>query len=166
MRPKPPSLTPVPGQPMAYRLGLGEVYFGPKEAHIHTLLGSCVSVVLQHEDNMGVCHFVNAGEPKVQSLKPYWFSGPALRHMLAAFRAIGVLPHALKAELYGGGTPNQAAGQMSSVGEANVQAAREWLSAHHIALVKQDVGGAVSRRLTVHLGKGQCVSTPVQSRVA
>ncbi|MEM7349662.1 MAG: chemotaxis protein CheD [Acidobacteriota bacterium] len=129
--------------------------FTSSEAHVvTTVLGSCVAVCLWDGRLRagGVNHYVlpHWTADGVSSLR---FGRVAIEQLLAQMTALGGLRADLRAKVFGGAglIANPAGG---SLGDRNIQVAREVLQAERIPIVAEDVGGRCGRKLIFHTDSG------------
>lgn len=140
-------------------LNPGEFWFGHGRVRLHTLLGSCVAVVLWHERRRvgGMCHFMlpDRGAPDL--------AAPNAKYADEAFilfdRQIQrYSTHAkdYKAWLYGGGNmfPDLSGPASLNIGLRNIERARQLLSLRDIRTVSEHVGGHGHRKLVADIWSG------------
>lgn len=135
----------------------GDWYFGSAYEKLHTVLGSCVALTAWHAGYRvgGMCHYLLPLAPAKKSAKvgDCRYANYALTQMKASMQAYAPL-HDFQISLFGGGdmfsynTPR-------SIGRDNIAYARQWLAKEKIQLSKADVGGAISRSLSLMLGSGE-----------
>lgn len=135
--------------PSITELHPGDVVLGVRGDHLHTLLGSCVAVVLTDpRRTVGVmCHIVHAGEGPQNVPASTAYAAPAMRAMADLLLAQGLVPSMCEAYVFGGG--NMFPGLISgpSVGDHNVERVLSTLIAQQIKILNVDTGGPVYRRL-------------------
>lgn len=132
----------------------GYVYFSKKAALLRAVVGSCVVVCLWDKQKKcgGMNHFIKpAAQAKEEATPVYGNAGiVALVKMMeeAGCDAENVVAHIL-----GGGAPE---GELSpTLGERNVAAAREALRRKRIAILAEDTGGPIGRKIAFDTGTGE-----------
>lgn len=134
----------------------GEWYFGNEYERVHTVLGSCVALTAWHPQLKlgGMCHYLLSAPPKERAASPDGrYAGFALQQMKLAMLAFAE-PAQYQLGLFGGGdmfayhTP-------TSIGADNIQFAQLWLARENLRLLHADVGGSVSRSLTIVMSTGE-----------
>ncbi len=146
-----------------YRVHPGEVAFAEQGEQLDTLLGSCVSVILTDSRRTfgAMCHIVHASE----SVKPVQCCshGPqaldALDEMLIAR---GITPSKCVAYVYGGGNMFPGHYSRRHVGEVNATWVLDALAERQIAVIHEDLGGGVYRRLRWTVGPDEPEATSVK----
>ncbi|WP_260954600.1 chemotaxis protein CheD [Pseudomonas citri] len=138
----------------------GELYFGDRHTRIHTLLGSCVSLVCWHPTRLigGMCHFMLPTRPHLPAggLNGR-YGDEAIELMLRQARRHGISPMEFRIHLFGGGNMFPAIDRQKDnrVGRKNVDAARQLLLAHGLNCSGAHVEGAGHRSLIFDLWNGQ-----------
>lgn len=143
----------------------GDLYFGSGEIQLITLLGSCVSVLLWHEQRRlgGMCHVML---PTRAAIKAGQLEGryadEAIALLRQAIHTAKTFPDEYQVMLFGGGNmfPTSTSIQVN-VGERNIRAARSLLQTHGFALTRSEVGGVGYRRLRFDLATGRVGCTLV-----
>lgn len=145
-------------------LHAGDYYFGNAQAQIHTLLGSCISIVLWHPEKKigGMCHYAlpYRFERNDNRLNPRFADD-----CLALFERSAKRNHTnlseFKAKIFGGGNMYEKAireGEVDPnrrpVGEKNVEAAFELLSQRNIPIQVAHVGEFGHRRIIFDIETG------------
>ncbi|MBF0147422.1 MAG: chemotaxis protein CheD [Magnetococcales bacterium] len=146
----------------------GEMYLGVKPVEVHTVLGSCVSVVLFHpQRRMGAmchgklpsrkCDHPACGLKICRAMGD--FVSCSLRFMLSWFDLMGVSRKELEVKLFGGAMmfmlDNQPRERSIAVGKRNVETAMDLIRGERLHLVASDVGGPWGRRIVFHAGTGE-----------
>lgn len=140
----------------------GELYFGTAYAHIRTLLGSCVALTAWHPKLKvgGLCHYLltepkqkNASTQGKISARDYRYAQNALLEMRLAMLRVSN-PKEFQIGLFGGGDMFAYSGP-TSIGSDNIAYAREWLIQEDLKPYRVDVGGAISRSLTMVMTSGE-----------
>lgn len=134
----------------------GEWYFGTEYERLHTVLGSCVALTAWHPRLKlgGLCHYLLAkpAEPKLTA-RDCRYAGNALEQMKLAMMAFAD-PAEFELGLYGGGDMF-AFSSPTSIGADNIQFARTWLAQEKLQPRQIDVGGNISRSLTLVIPTGE-----------
>ncbi len=143
----------------------GEYFVGDAGCRIHTLLGSCVSILLWHPGKRvgAMSHFLLSTRGRGGAAEPDGrYGDEALELMLRGLRRAGVQPSECEAMIFGGGNmfprkagePPPARRQPLNVGEANGQAARALLQAHGIQVRSESLFGTGHRRVVFDVATG------------
>lgn len=152
-------------------LNPGDWFFGQGDAVAHTILGSCVSILLWHPTRRlcGISHCVLPSRTRSCTEQPAGFYvDETLQWLLAQMRQQQTHPEHYQAWLFGGGTlfantgatgtagrSEDGATARIAIGPLNVAAAQQGLTQCGISLMGQDCGQAVYRKLSVELASGQ-----------
>ena len=122
-------------------------------------LGSCVGVAIydpEHEVG-GMAHILLPGMGGKDD-NPYKFSGSSIEAMVEQISSMGGSPKLFKAKIVGGANMFTLLGDTRrSIGERNVQAAREKLKQLGIPIEAEEVGGNEGRTIEFHAGSGRLV---------
>ena len=139
----------------------GEHFFGGRETRIHTVLGSCVSLVFWHPQMQmgGMCHYMLPGRPHGPAMVlDGRYADEAVELMLGEMRAHGAQPlREYQVKMFGGGNmfPFISRSDGDHIGSKNVLAAREILRRHDLDCVSEHVEGTGHRNLTFYVCNGQ-----------
>ncbi len=139
----------------------GEFCFTKKQSHIHTHLGSCISITLWHPRLLlgGMCHFTLPRYPGVRSTERerdgryaddvmYMFQQEALKY--------GTKLTEYEAKIFGGGNMMKSKGQNTedSIGTKNATAAMTLLMSENIDILVAHVGEFGHRRIVFDTNSG------------
>jgi chemotaxis protein CheD len=146
----------------------GELYFGVG-AEVHTVLGSCVSVIFYHpRSRLGaICHgkratrncvHPTAGIKICRDMGDY--VSCVLPYLLTSFEARGIARQELEVKLFGGammfGASTPAVDLPSfTVGKRNVDTAMSFIRDNTLHLMASDVGGPWARQLIFSTATGE-----------
>jgi len=124
---------------------------------LETLLGSCVAIILTDPRRTvgAMCHVVHTGCGNTASGRDTSFGEVALARMREMLLAQGIQPQLCHAYVYGGGNMFPQLVAPPHVGEDNARWARAALAREGIAIMAQDLGGAVYRRVSWTVGPSQ-----------
>lgn len=134
----------------------GEWYFGTEYERLHTVLGSCVALTAWHPRLRvgGLCHYLLAKAPEQKlSGRDCRYAGNALEQMKLAMLSFAD-PIEFELGLFGGGDMF-AYNTPTSIGTDNIQFARDWLVREKLQARRVDVGGSISRSLTLVIPTGE-----------
>lgn len=136
----------------------GEFQFAAAPTRIGTLLGSCVAVTVWHPLHHfgGMCHILLPGRERPPgSLPDCRYADEAVERFVYELRSRRATPASCQIKLLGGGNmfAGTRAGNMD-VGARNVEATRAALAACGFRVMREHVGGASRRRLTLDLASG------------
>jgi len=130
----------------------GEFWFGDADLHVHTLLGSCVSISLWHPQKHigGLCHFVLPTRPQMGGPGPDGRYGDEAMELFrrSAFKH-GTQLQEYEAKIFGGSNMlgAGAGSEEDLVGTRNAEAAMQLLSVAGCMLMVAHVGESGHRRL-------------------
>ncbi len=143
------------------RVGIGEgvVVRGPEAVLVASGLGSCVAVVLHTPHPLvGAMAHVMLPHAFGPDVAPFKFADTAVPALLEAFQRAGGNPAAAKVRIAGGAGMFEIAPRSAlNLGARNVVAVREALHRQGLRPHAEDVGGSVSRTVTLHVGTGRVV---------
>jgi chemotaxis protein CheD len=153
--------------PVDVTVGMGQAIFATEPSRLTTILGSCVAVTLYStRRRVGMMSHIVLPKSRNGSENPAKYADTAIPHMLSALRCEGVGPKDLTAKLVGGASMF-GTGQISGIGENNVQAAIQALGDAGIGVAASDAGGTAGRRVTFDLATGTitvaCVGRPART---
>ena len=137
----------------------GQYFAGCGNAHIDTILGSCVAVTLWHPPTRcgAICHYMLPGRSPVgQALRDGRYAEDALDLLIAALRRQGVAAANCHVGLYGGADSldHRRSVRLLRVGENNIAAAWELARRHGLLVTDYNLGGNEYRRLRLDLTDG------------
>lgn len=148
-------------------IGEGGVFFRPTV--IHTVLGSCVAVVLhapQHEAT-GLFHAFlpccPGGQPE-EGESAFRYVDTGIHFLVRLFARRGIATATLVAKLFGGAGALFCQGE-ETVGMRNVRVARATLAALDIPLVAEKVGGHSGCKIHVFSSTGEVLLRRLRSPV-
>lgn len=149
-----------PAQILEIFLQPGELYFGDRNTRIRTVLGSCVSMVFWHPEQLvgGMCHYMLPSADGGRSGRPLdgRYADEAMALLLREIETVGAPHREYHVKVFGGGdmfanTPKVAA---SHVGQRNVEAARCLVKEHGFSCVAEHLGGTGHRNVIFDIWSG------------
>ncbi len=125
----------------------GEYTVKRTSCELATLLGSCVSVTLWHpvKCHSAMCHFLLANNPGHPEKGRY--GDTAIELIITTMSRLDSNTKALRAGIYGGGAVTGHLGSTTTIGERNIDVARNALHEAGIKVVEEHVGGEQGRRI-------------------
>ena len=133
-------------------LDRGCIYVSTGAGTLQTVLGSCVSVCLWDDGRKcgGMNHYVypQTSQKEVATAK---YGNVAIVALLKLMQEEGCTMESLTAQIIGGGHPE---GLLDSTGWRNVEVARKMLKERRIAVLSEDVGGCVGRKVAFDMATG------------
>ena len=149
--------TPGADEPRTQRrvyLYPGNLWADAAPAVITTVLGSCVSVCFWDPRTSlgGINHFIL---PRGGTTVSARYGNHALPMLLNRVLGLGAQRDTLLAYVFGGASVLAGAGQGPGLGSRNLAHAFEFLQAHDIAVLRQDIGGREGRKLTFRTADGE-----------
>lgn len=143
----------------SYLLEPGHIYFTKNPEVIHTVLGSAVSVCLwdRRLNQGGVNHFrwpspKEKGIITEKAMSSADFGDGAIMGLLRLMKEEGSKNQDIVAQIFGGGSCEN---RPSSIGNANIKAAKRILSKLKIKIISEDIGGFMGRKLAFDTSCGQ-----------
>ena len=145
--------------PIEVYLNPGDHFVGDARHRVHTLLGSCVSIVLWHQSRRvgAMSHFVLAEvATRAEGELDGRYGTHALQLMTTRLAAFGVDVRDCQAKLFGGGDmfPDPGRAGDPPVGRRNGESARAMLLAHGISLTSESLFGTGHRRIFFDIATG------------
>ncbi|MBI5310079.1 MAG: chemotaxis protein CheD [Actinobacteria bacterium] len=145
---------------------MGEMSVSKKAVDVLSIvgLGSCVALVMlaREQGVAGMAHIVLPASEMAgrRDVPPAKFADTAVPEMLRAMRSFGVRPEAIHAVVIGGATMfgQKPGSKLAGVGDRNVVATLEALSAQGIPVIGQDAGGTSGRSVQVYVGEGRVLT--------
>lgn len=158
----------------------GEVYFGGRDTHIRTVLGSCVAITMWHPDLLigGMCHYMlPSRHPRGQKSHCRINNSPidfpsrratdkdeldgkyadeALELMFSEIQRSGTRAGEYQIKLFGGGNmfPATMKPRDQHVGVKNIEVVTHLLAHHGLKVSAEHLGGMGHRNLVFDLGTG------------
>jgi chemotaxis protein CheD len=154
-------------------IDIGEYYLYPSNIFAHrephkvtTVLGSCVSVCLFDTVRKmgGINHY----------MLPLWngdglasprYGNIAIEKLIEKLEHFGCSTRNMKAKVFGGGDVIGITHGMLSIGERNIELARDMLGEIHIPIVAMDVGGRNGRRVVFNTGTGRALMKRLRKQI-
>jgi len=138
----------------------GEIYFGDSSTRIRTVLGSCVSLVLWHPEQVGgMCHFMlpNRTRARVDDTQDGRYADEAMALLLKDIDAYGKPRSEYQTKIFGGGDmfADSRTLSVTRVGMQNIQAARHLVEAHGFIITNEHVGSTGHRHLIFDIWSGK-----------
>ena len=137
-----------------YYVEPGYVYFSKKATLLRAVVGSCVAVCLWDKQRKcgGMNHFIKPlAQDKNDATAVYGNAG--ITALIKMMEDAGCEKSDVVAHILGGGAPD---GESSpTLGERNVAAARETLQRKRIAILAEDIGGAIGRKIAFDTATGE-----------
>lgn len=145
---------PINPVPPVKELMPGDVAVAVKGDQLKTLLGSCVSVILTDPRRTvaAMSHIVHVGTPAANNLSNAAYGCVAMQRMFDMLRAKGVNPAMCEAYVFGGGNMFPQIFNAKNVGASNAHWVLDYLQAHGIVVVDQELGGNGYRKVSWTVG--------------
>ena len=129
-------------------------------------LGSCVAVMAWDKERKiaGMIHVAlpdSSINPAKAEAKPGYFADTGVARMLADMRKQGADLRKLVIKIAGGSSIMDA-NRKFDIGKRNVIAIKRYLWKNGLGVVKEDVGGTISRTVTVHVETGEITLSNAQ----
>ncbi|MBF0422535.1 MAG: chemotaxis protein CheD [Magnetococcales bacterium] len=154
--------------PIVY-LEPGELYIGTHPTEVHTVLGSCVSVVLFHPQRRlsAMCHGKLPSRAcehsPARGMKVCRAMGDfvscSTQFMLSWFHQMGIATKELDVKLFGGAMmfslPGKEEESSIAVGKRNVEVAMDLIRRERLHLIASDVGGPWGRKIIFNTSNGE-----------
>ncbi len=155
----------TPANPVRYSLKQGEMFVGEEVAHVETLLGSCVAVVMfSPRCRVGsVCHSMLPSCRNEEPCAGGCEQGPryvdcAVQRMLEWFTKRGIQRRELVVKLFGGSdmfSAEEPTGTRKGIGRQNIERALQVIQEEGLRLAASDVGGLRGRKIIVKTYTGE-----------
>lgn len=134
-------------------------------------LGSCVAILLHDAETGigGLAHVLLPSRALTRNVdRPAKFPHAAVPALLERMTELGASQRRITARLAGGASMFAALAPPGTIqmGERNVVAARQVLSAHHVPLVGEACGGDFGRTVRLHCATGRVVVSTVAHGVS
>lgn len=148
-------------------VGIGQAVLASDPAWLTTILGSCIAVTLYSPRlRLGMLSHVVLPQSTGPTTYPAKFADTAVTHMVTTLQGQGAGPSSLIAKIAGGACMF-GDGKFMQIGDSNIQAAIQALSAAGIPIVGKEVGGNLGRRVCFDLSSGtltvECIGHPSQT---
>lgn len=138
----------------------GELYFGDRSTRIRTVLGSCVSMVLWHPEQVGgMCHFMlpNRSRACIDETPDGRYADEAMALLLRELDAYGKARSEYQVKIFGGGDmfADLRTLSVTRVGLQNIMAARHLVETHGFTITNEHVGSTGHRNLIFDVWSGK-----------
>jgi chemotaxis protein CheD len=150
-------------KPKGIYLHPGQVVVAADASLVTTILGSCVAVCLWDEQSSiaGINHYLLPTNP-LRGQQDARYGNTATEQLIDKMVARGAITARLTAKLVGGASIMTAfSARQKSIGDQNVEVARELLARFGIPVVAEQVGGVRGRKLLFHTGNGCAFSKEI-----
>jgi chemotaxis protein CheD len=129
---------------------------------VTTILGSCVAVCLRDPKTMiaGINHYLLPANP-LRGQSDLRYGNTAIEQLIDQMVSHGAATSRLAAKVVGGASVMTAFSARRSIGEQNVEVARELLKKFAIPVVAEQAGGQRGRKLLFHTGNGCAYSKEI-----
>jgi chemotaxis protein CheD len=129
---------------------------------VTTILGSCVAICLWDPKTMiaGINHYLLPTNP-LRGQSDLRYGNTAIEQLIDVMVERGASTSRLAAKVVGGAAVMTAFTARHSIGELNVEVAREFLKKFAIPVVAEQVGGQRGRKLLFHTGNGCAYSKEI-----
>ncbi len=132
----------------------GRIHIAESRTLVSTILGSCVSVTLFDTAlHWGTINHFQLPFGNHEPERSACFGNVAIEQQIATMVTQGTHLRDVEAKIFGGACMHSR-GSRRSMGDQNIDVARELLERHGIAVVAEDVGGDRGRRLVFDTGTG------------
>ena len=141
----------------------GQVYTASQPLMVSTILGSCVAVCLWDAQSSiaGINHYLLPSDP-VRGHSDLRYGNIATERLIDEMLTAGAVMQRIVAKVVGGasilGIGNESG---RSIGDQNVEVARQILQKHAISVSAEQTGGKRGRKLVFHTGTGQAYSKEI-----
>lgn len=138
----------------------GEFHFGERNTRIRTILGSCVSIVMWHENLLigGMCHYIlpKRCAPSRDTLDGR-YATEAIELFMSRIDATNTKPRDYQVKIFGGGNMfphHKRSGKYTDIPNQNVTAARELIKNYGLNIKSEHLGGAGHRQIIFEIWNG------------
>jgi chemotaxis protein CheD len=140
--------------PVDVAVGMGQAVFAAEPQRLTTILGSCVAVSLYSpRRRAGMLSHVVLPKSRDNNDNPAKYADTAIPYMISTLRCEGIGLKDLTAKITGGACMF-GNGQISRIGDCNIQAVIQALESAGIGIVGRDAGGNGGRRISFDLATG------------
>jgi len=142
----------------AYLLAPGWVMISCQPLRFHAVLGVSVAVCIRDSTRIsgGMCQYVRARSPSPRQATPR-YGDAALSALFRSLIGDGSRVSNLEAWIFGGAVPENSGADMHRFAADAIAIAREFLARRGVAIVSEDVGGVVGRKIAFDLLSGQAM---------
>ncbi|HSY50852.1 MAG TPA: chemotaxis protein CheD [Thermoanaerobaculia bacterium] len=141
----------------------GQVYTASQPLIVSTILGSCVSVCLWDATASiaGINHYLLPRSP-VRGQSDLRYGNTAIERLIDEMLTAGAVMQRIIAKVVGGASIlGNGSETRQSIGDQNVEVARQILQKHAIPVSAEQTGGKRGRKLVFHTGTGQAYSKEI-----
>ena len=139
----------------------GQFHFAGSDTRVRTLLGSCVSIVMWHEQLRigGMCHYLLPSRAGARDDQPLdgRYGDEAMEMFMDAIRTACTRPQEYQVKIFGGGNMfphyKRRQGDMN-VPIKNALAANELVERYQLNVIGENLGGIGHRHLIFDIGSG------------
>jgi chemotaxis protein CheD len=141
----------------------GQVYTASQPLIVSTILGSCVAVCLWDAQTSiaGINHYLLPSSP-VRGQADLRYGNTAIERLIDEMLTAGAAMQRIIAKVVGGASLLGIGSEVrQSIGDQNVEVARQILQKHAIPVSAEQTGGKRGRKLVFHTGTGQAYSKEI-----
>ncbi len=138
-----------------FYLDPGYIYFSKAPLNLYAVLGSCVAVCIWDENLKigGMSHYLYPKSPsKDKTTSKY--GDVAVLSLIKMMEKAGAKRESMYAQIVGGAHPPFLRNNRDSLGDKNVEIAREILSKKGIRIASEDTGGTMGRKIVFNTYTG------------
>ena len=127
----------------------GEYRISKQPEVIETLVGSCMSVCLYNTktSQAAINHFLTNLPAEKTDCDIGQYGSTATEHIIKALMKFDPVPGHYRAQVFGGAAVIKTSNKEYNFGQKNIDIARKILTAHHIRIIEEEVGGTRGRRI-------------------
>lgn len=134
-------------------IGIGEFHVGT-EPMMAIGLGSCIGLTIYDKDrHIGAMVHIMLPDSSGRSDRPGKYADTAIPLLLSKLTEAGCHKASLVAKMAGGACMFEYFGNNLNIGERNAQQVRAILTANHLRLVAEEVGGKAGRTVSFYPGE-------------
>lgn len=140
----------------------GDYYWGDYRTRIRALLGSCVAISLWHPEKLvgGMSHFLlpTRKDGSIRGDVPNGrFADEVMDFFLGEIEQMKTSPSEYNVQIFGGSSlvHRNAGGMNSSIGDANIKAARKLLEINNFNVEYEDSGSHIYRKVVFEIWSGK-----------
>ncbi|MBM9545389.1 chemotaxis protein CheD [Leptospira sp. 201903074] len=148
-------------------LNIGEAYFTSGVYEIRTILGSCVSVCLFHENtnHSAINHILLPGSVgKLEEKQSLRYGITSMELLINEFVKLNIPRNKLKAKIFGGSQTLKHT--TNNAGPKNIMFVKDFLQTEKIPIISEDTGGELYRKLVFHTDSFDVFITKLQPNLS
>jgi chemotaxis protein CheD len=144
----------------------GELYISDIPTMVSTILGSCIAMTIFNKRLKigGICHAMLPRSPYSKEHSVFRYADSSIFYMINKFETIGIRKDEMEIKLLGGADVIDRINEdTASIGQKNIDIAREIIKNENLQIIVSDVGGRMGRKVHFYTHTGKVLLKRINS---